>query len=170
MRRLMLLRHAKSDWPEGVCDRERPLAPRGRAAARRMGLYLAAHGLLPDRVLVSPARRTRETFDLFSAELPPLKVVASEPRIYEATATRLLGVVREQPPDAHSVLIVGHNSGMEDLAEMLTSHGLTPDATRMAEKFPTGALAVIDLPVDLWSEAGPETGRLDRFIVPRDLG
>lgn len=169
MRRLMLLRHAKSDWPEGVCDRERPLAERGRLAARRMGAYLAAHGLLPDRVLVSPARRTRDTFDLVAAGLPALKAVASEPRIYEASASRLLAVVREQPQEAHTLLLVGHNSGMEDLADMLIIHGAAPDAARMAEKFPTGALAVIDLPVDLWSEVGPDMGRLDRFVVPREL-
>lgn len=169
MRRLILLRHAKSDWPDGVADPERPLAPRGRAAAPRIGAYIAREELVADRVLVSPARRTRETWDLVAAQLPPVRVVASEPRVYDATAARLLSVVREQPKEAHSLMLVGHNPGLEDLAEMLVALGPAPHLENMAEKFPTGALAVIDLPVDEWSAAAPATGRLDRFVTPRDL-
>ncbi|MFS8038257.1 SixA phosphatase family protein [Xanthobacter sp. AM11] len=169
MRRLILLRHAKSDWPDGIADPERPLAPRGRTAAPRMGAYMAAQHLVADRVLVSPARRTRETWDLVAPQLPAVKVVASEPRIYDASAARLLGVLREQPRDAHTLMLVGHNPGLEDLAEMLTLGGAAVHMVRMAEKFPTGAIAVIDLPVDEWSATVPGIGRLDRFVTPRDL-
>ncbi|QRG05459.1 histidine phosphatase family protein [Xanthobacter dioxanivorans] len=169
MRRLILLRHAKSDWPDGVADPERPLAPRGRTAAPRIGIYIAREELVADRVLVSPARRTRETWDLVAAQLPPVKVVASEPRIYDASASRLLSVLREQPRDAHSLMLVGHNPGLEDLAEMLAAGGSATYLSKMSEKFPTGALAVIDLPVDDWSLVAPGSGRLDRFVTPRDL-
>lgn len=169
MRRLILLRHAKSDWPDGIADPERPLSPRGRAAAPRMGAYIASEELVADRVLISPARRSRETWDLISAQLPPVKVVASEPRIYDASAARLLGVVREQPREVHTLMLVGHNPGLEDLAEMLVAGGAASHLTKMSEKFPTGALAVIDLPVDEWSATTPAIGRLDRFVTPRDL-
>lgn len=169
MRRLMLLRHAKSDWPDGVADPERPLAPRGRTAAPRMGAYIAREELIADRVLVSPARRARETWKLVSAELPPIRVVASEPRVYDASAARLLAVVREQPREAHSLMVVGHNPGLEELAEMLVASGSAPHLASMAEKFPTAALAVIDLPVDDWSATVPGSGRLDRFVTPKDL-
>ena len=169
MRRLILLRHAKSDWPDGIADPERPLAPRGRTAAPRIGAYMAHEQLVADRVLVSPARRTRETWDLVAAQLPPVKVVASEPRVYDASAARLLSVVREQPKEAHSLMLVGHNPGLGDLAALLVSTGAASHLSKMAEKFPTGALAVIDLPVDDWCEVAPGTARLDRFVTPREL-
>ncbi|MFG1479406.1 histidine phosphatase family protein [Xanthobacter sp. V4C-4] len=169
MRRLILLRHAKSDWPDGVVDQERPLAPRGRSAAPRIGAYIAQQGLGADRVLVSPARRTRETWELVSGKMPPVPTMASEPRLYDASAARLLAVVREQPRQIHTLMLIGHNPGMEDLASTLVAGGSAPDLERLSEKFPTGALAVIDLPVDDWCAATPGSGRLDRFVVPRDL-
>lgn len=169
MRRLLLLRHAKSDWPDGVADQERPLAQRGRVAAPRMGAHMAQLGLTADRVLVSPARRTRETWELVCGQMPPVATVASEPRIYDASAARLLAVVREQPRQIHTLMLVGHNPGMEDLAATLIASGAALDLEKLKEKFPTGALAVIDLPVDDWSAAAPCSGRLDRFILPREL-
>ncbi|MFG1294738.1 MULTISPECIES: SixA phosphatase family protein [Xanthobacter] len=169
MRRLILLRHAKSDWPDGVADQERPLAARGRSAAPRMGLYMSQQGLVADRVLISPARRTRETWELVSAQMPPVPTVASEPRIYDASATRLLALVREQPRQIHTLMLIGHNPGLEDLAATLVANGASPDIEKLREKFPTGALAVIDLPVDDWDATAPGSGRLDRFIIPRDM-
>lgn len=169
MRRLILLRHAKSDWPEGIADPERPLAPRGRQAAPRIGRYLALEGLIPGRILVSPARRTRETWDLVSAQMPGVPAGVSEPRIYEAGATRLLAVLRDQPDETHTLMLVGHNPGLEDLADTLVQHGSSAARDAMDEKFPTGAVAVIDLPVDEWSAIVPESGRLDRFVTPRML-
>jgi len=169
MRRLILLRHAKSDWPNGVADQERPLAARGRSAAPRMGAYMAQQGLVADRVLVSPTRRTRETWELVSTQMPPVPTVSSEPRIYEATSGRLLTVVREQPRQVHTLMLIGHNPGFEDLASTLIAGGAAPDLERLSEKFPTCGLAVIDLPVDDWAAALPASGRLDRFVTPREL-
>lgn len=169
MRRLILLRHAKSDWPDGIADLERPLAARGRAAAPLVGAYLARESLIPDRVLVSSARRTRETWELVAPCLPRLPDTENEPRIYEASCARLLAVLRDQPADVHTLMLVGHNPGMEELAETLVHEGPLLARDAMGEKFPTGAVAVIDLPIDDWSAVAPKLGRLDRFIVPRSL-
>ena len=169
MRRLILLRHAKSDWPDGTPDHERPLAERGREAAPVIGAYMAREGLVPDRVLVSSARRTQETWALVAPQLRSSPEVEREPRIYEANVSTLLAVVQGQPVACHTLLMVGHNPGFEDLAARLTDSGSVEARLAMAAKFPTGALAVIDLPVDRWEDVTPKSGRLDRFITPRAL-
>jgi phosphohistidine phosphatase len=169
MRRLLLLRHAKSDWPKGMLDIDRPLAPRGRDAAPRMGDYLRGEQLLPDLALVSPARRARETWDLVSPALGQVEA-RFEPRIYEAPPERLLAVVREVEPAIRTLLLVGHNPGFADLAKRLVGHGDRYAFARMAQKFPTAGLAVIDFSADDWADAGPGEGRLDRFVTPKSLG
>ncbi|MFN3688990.1 SixA phosphatase family protein [Salinarimonas sp.] len=168
MRRLILLRHAKSDWPHGLDDHERPLAARGRRDAPRMGAYLAAEMLLPDLALVSSAARTRETWALVAPALGPVEV-REEPRIYEASSERLLGIVRETPDVVRTLMLVGHNPGMEDLAMGLVGHGDRYAFARLREKYPTCGLAVIDLAAERWSEAVPREGRLDRFVTPKSL-
>jgi phosphohistidine phosphatase len=170
MRRLLLLRHAKSDWPAGTPDSERPLAGRGREAAPVMGAYLAAEHLIPDRVLVSPALRARETWDLLAPHLPGDVEVASEPRIYEAPAERLLAVVKEAPDAARALMLVGHNPGFEELATRLVGFGDRYAFARLARKYPTAGLAVIDFDTDHWAEIAPRSGRLDRFVTPKSLG
>lgn len=168
MLRLMLLRHAKSDRPPGVSDLDRPLNPRGRRAAPLMGAYLAREGLHPDHVVVSPARRTRETWE-------PVRVAlnASEAtfvrEIYEAPDSALLAVIRTTPPAAAYLLMIGHNPGLQDLALRLVGSGLPSMRGQLAAGFPTGGLAVIDFGGATWSDLRPGTGRLERFIVPRDL-
>ena len=169
MRRLMLLRHAKSDRTGGEKDHERALAPRGRRSAPLMGAYMAQHRLLPDRVLVSTARRTRETWDLVRSALKKPPPMALEERIYEASASRLLDIVQHADDAAASLLLIGHNPGFEELAELLTDAQNSEPQRRLAEKFPTAALAVIDFPVDRWADVTPGTGRLERFITPRAL-
>ncbi|MDE1566979.1 SixA phosphatase family protein [Aquabacter sp. P-9] len=169
MRRLILLRHAKSDWPDGTPDHERPLAERGREAAPVIGAYMAREGLVPDRVLVSSARRTQETWALVAPQLRSSPEVEREPRIYEASVSTLFAVVQGQQVACHTLLMVGHNPGFEDLAARLTDSGSVEARLAMSAKFPTGALAVIDLPVDRWEDVTPKSGRLDRFITPRAL-
>ncbi len=179
MLRLMLLRHAKAAWPRDVRDQDRPLAERGRKAAPLMGAYLAQENLLPDLAIVSPAARTRQTWDLvagalgkaFPGETIP---VVYEPRIYEAQVEDLLHVIQDEHVvqdnrPAHSLLLVGHNPGFEELAHMLVSHGDRYAFARLSQKYPTSGLAVIDFNVGSWAEVTPRSGRLDRFITPRAL-
>jgi phosphohistidine phosphatase len=169
MRRLMLLRHAKSAWPDGVSDLDRPLADRGREAAPRMGRYLADESLLPDLVLVSPARRTQETWDFVRAAIGDADT-RTEPRIYEAPSARLLTVVQEVPVTARALLMIGHNPGFQDLAKHLVGHGDRYAFARLTQKYPTAGLAVIDFAVEDWSEVAARAGRLDRFVTPKTLG
>lgn len=168
MKRLILFRHAKSAYPDGIDDQERPLDDRGRRDAPVMGAYLAREGLLPDLVLVSSAVRTQETFALAG---PPLGAVATrtEPRIYEAPAERLLGVVRETPDAVRTLMLVGHNPGMEDLATTLVGFGDRYAFARLRQKYSTAGVAVIDLDAESWAEIVPRQGRLDRFVTPKGL-
>jgi phosphohistidine phosphatase len=169
MRRLLLLRHAKSAWPDGTADVDRPLAERGRDAAPRMGAYIADEGLAPDLALVSPARRARETWDLVKARLGdvPMRL---EPRLYESTPVRLLTVVGEVQVSVRTLLLIGHNPAVEDLARQLAEEGDRDGLTRMARKYPTAGLAVLDFPVETWTEAVSGSGCLERFATPKSLG
>lgn len=169
MRRLMLLRHAKATALPGGRDHERPLAPRGREAAPRLGAYLRDEQLFPDLALVSSARRTQETWDLVRPALGEVET-RSESRIYEAPAARLLAVAQEVEPACRTLLMVGHNPGFSDLARLLVGHGDRYAFARLSEKYPTAGLAVIDFPVESWREIGPRGGRLDRFVTPKTLG
>src|SRR4051812_16076748 len=168
MHRLMLLRHAKTDRPAGVRDVDRPLARRGRRASPRMGAYLAEAGLIPDLALVSPAQRAGQTWDLAK---PPLGAVPeqSEPRLYEASVETLLAIVRETDPGVKTLLMVGHNPGFEKLAVHLVGEGEAAARARLADKFPTAAVAVIDFAIEDWRAVAPGSGRLERFVTPRAL-
>lgn len=170
MLRLMLLRHAKSNWPTGVADRDRPLAARGREAAPLMGGYLAEELLLPDLVLISPARRTVETWELVAPMLPEKPATQYEPRIYEARTSALLDVVQETAPVVKTLLMIGHNPGFENLAQSLTGHGDRYAAARMSQKYPTCGLAVLNFAIEDWRDVAERGGRLDRFVTPASLG
>ena len=171
MRRLMLLRHAKSDWSKlGASDAERILAARGREAAPRVGAYMAHHGLKPDLVICSIATRARETWDLVAPEFKQQPPVAYEDRIYESGVDALLAVIKETQAAVHALMLVGHNPGLHDLAQRLIASGDTEARQRLTEKFSTAALAVIDFAIDDWRKLHPRSGRLDRFVAPRMLG
>jgi phosphohistidine phosphatase len=171
MHRLMLLRHAKSDWTmQGQSDHDRALSPRGRMAAPVMGRYMAAHDLIPDHAIVSTSRRTRETWRLVADMLPALPVVEFKDRIYEASPRDILAAIAETPGSAQSLLVVGHNPGLQDTANLLVESGDSHLRDSLAEKFPTGALAVIDLAIDDWTGIRPGCGRLTNFVTPRAVG
>jgi phosphohistidine phosphatase len=170
MRRLILLRHAKSDWASlGARDHARPLAPRGREAAPRIGAYMAHHALLPDLVVCSTAARAQQTLELVAAEFPEKVAIAFDARIYEVGANDILDVVKETRAGVHVLMLVGHNPGLRDLAELLIAAGDVEARQRLLEKFPTAGLAVIDFPIDSWRKIHPKAGRLDRFVSPRAL-
>jgi phosphohistidine phosphatase len=170
MRRLMLLRHAKSDWSKpGQRDHDRVLAPRGREAAPRIGKYMATHGLVPELVICSTAVRARETWDLAARALPAQPALVHDERVYENRPDTLLDAIHETEPDVHVLLLVGHNPSFQGLAELLAATGDLESRQRLREKFPTGGLAVIDFAVDAWDRVHPHSGRLDRLITPRML-
>jgi phosphohistidine phosphatase len=166
-RRLVLLRHAKSDWPD-VADHDRPLAKRGRRDAPAVGRWLGASGYAPDAVVCSTARRARETWELaatgLAAAVPGASpVVRYEPRVYEATVLGLLMLVREFDAGWRTALVVGHNPGLAELTVGLASPDSAPP-----QAFPTAAVAVLGLPGP-WAEAAPGEARLVAFTVPAEL-
>ena len=150
MRTLILLRHGKSDWTGGEPDRLRPLARRGRRQVAMAGRWLATNVGVIDLAVVSPAARTRETWLLAAAELAVPPPVREDDRVYAGPASSLLAVVEELPAELATVVLVGHNPGVEDLAA-----GLTGRAVPM----PTSALAVIELSGP-WSAVGDTTAEL----------
>lgn len=169
MRRLMLLRHAKA-VPQGVlADEDRPLSERGRADSVKVAKFAASRQLVPDLALVSSAIRTRETWDLFAPRLPVQPASRIEPRLYAAPAERILYLVRETPADVRSLLLVGHNPGLEDLARTLTGSGGTDALIRFGGAMPTAGLAVIDVSGE-WANLQPRTGRLEFFVTPKSIG
>jgi phosphohistidine phosphatase len=143
-RTLILLRHAKSDWSGGEADIDRPLAKRGRRQAPDAGRWLASNIDSIDLAVVSPANRARSTWDLVSAELAAAPPTRIDDRVYAASDDELLAVLRELPDAVATVVMVGHNPGIEELASRLTG-AWAP--------MPTSALAVITVSGS-WSSAG----------------
>jgi len=170
MRRLMLLRHAKSDWSDaGTRDQDRPLNARGREAAPKMGTYMARHGLVPDQIIASPVTRVTDTLALVLPAFKKQPKTMSDARLYETDADELLKLIKETPHGVHSLLLVGHNPALAELAALLMATGDVESRQRLIEKFPTAGLAVIDFPFDDWSKIRPKSGRLDRFVLPKAL-
>ena len=176
---LVLFRHAKSAWPD-VADHDRPLARRGIEAAPVMGRWLRDAGLVPGQVLCSTARRARDTWQFAQPGLAATPPVTFDARIYGAAATDLLALVREVPPATGTLLLLGHNPAIEDLALLLATApasaagrgaaGATPgDLDRMRSKFPTAAIAVLESP-GTWPGLAPGQARLTAFVTPRELG
>jgi phosphohistidine phosphatase len=167
MRRLMLLRHAKTERAEpGERDRDRRLTKRGRADAPLIGAYMARHGLSPDLVLVSPSKRTQETWALLAAAFAKAPKLVTEELIYDASAQTLIEVV-SAVRGAHCVLVIGHNPGLHDVAVQLIASGEVAARERVAEKLPTSGLVVIDLAFDDWSKLHRHAGRLERYVTPK---
>lgn len=170
MRRLLLLRHSKTERPEpGQRDRDRKLTPRGRADAPLIGAYMARHRLIPDLALVSPAQRSLETWALVEAALSKTPRVRKEDRIYNATTDTLADVIHETD-NATALLLVGHNPGFHDLANALIGSGDVEARESLNEKLPTSGLVVIDFAFDDWSKLHEQAGRLERFVTPRLIG
>jgi phosphohistidine phosphatase len=168
MRLVYLLRHAKSSWKDGsLPDRERPLAGRGRRAAKAVARHLETSGIRPDLVLCSPARRTRETLERVRAALGDEIEVRFDERLYGASAPELLARLRALPAEVAAVMVVGHNPGLEQLALTLASSGAR--LAELTEKLPTAALATIELPADRWDAIEPGSGELVGYVRPRDL-
>ena len=169
MLRLLLLRHAKAAWPSGTLDLDRPLAKRGQEAALVMGDYLKSERLEPDLVVVSPARRTQETWERVQPFLGEIET-RRDGRIYEAPVGRLLEVLREVEFKTRTLLVIGHNPGFEELAKLLIGEGDMDGILRLGQKYPTAGLAVIDFSLEDWADVAHKSGRLERFVTPKSLG
>lgn len=170
MRSLTLLRHAKSSWDdESLDDFHRPLNDRGQRAAKAMGRHLAAKGAKFDLVLASPAQRVVETLRGLAEGGWKASPVRFDPAIYHASTRDLLEMVRAAPDSAQRLLLVGHNPVIAFLALQLSEDDPQGLRARIADNYPTGALAEIALDIQDWKEAGPACGRLVEFIVPRSL-
>jgi phosphohistidine phosphatase len=168
----MLLRHAKSDWPD-VPDRDRPLAKRGERDAPVIGRWLHDHGYQPEIVVCSAALRTRQTWDLMAPELGGSPSVTFEPRAYAASAITLLYLVRELPAACRSALLIGHNPGVSELASTLleaagdsASGEAAPGSPGL--RFPTAAVAILEFGGD-WAGLALAQARLLAYTSPGDL-
>jgi phosphohistidine phosphatase len=167
MPRLFLLRHAKSSHDDpSLADHDRPLAPRGDRAAKAVGRYMRRHELSPALVLCSSATRALHTFEGISAGIGASADVRIESGLYEASAGELLERLRRISDDVPSAMLIGHNPAIERLALDLAASG--PDLDDMARKYPTGALAVLELNGS-WSALDGDGASLVVFVKPRDL-
>ncbi|WP_155056713.1 SixA phosphatase family protein [Streptomyces blattellae] len=167
LRRLVVLRHAKSAWPDGVADHARPLAPRGRRDAPAAGVALAAADCLPDLALCSTAVRARQTWELASAQWGTPPPVRYDPRLYAAGVPDLLAVVHDVSAEVETLLLIGHNPGLEELVLGLAGDGLDDSLERVRVKFPTSAIAVLAWYGTSWRGLARGGALLTSVMVPR---
>jgi phosphohistidine phosphatase len=166
---LYLIRHAKSSWSDPTLpDQERPLARRGRRDAKRIAKHLLRLGIMPELVLCSPTQRTRETLELVRPALGTTATVRLEAELYAASAETLLERLRAVPEEVASVMLIGHNPGLHDLALLLASAGT--ELERLEAKFPTAALATLTLPRATWRRLSQADAVLAAYVVPKQLG
>ena len=170
MKRLALLRHAKSSWDDqNLDDFNRPLNERGWKAARRIGRELKRRDMRFDLVLASTAARVRETIDGVQEKYDFGAPIRFEQEIYLATSETLLSLVRDLPDSVEAPLLVGHNPGLERLLVELADDDAKGLRKRIAGKYPTGAFAVVELPAREWAEITPGTGEIVEMILPKEL-
>jgi phosphohistidine phosphatase len=166
---LYLLRHAKSAWDvKDAEDHERPLAPRGRRAARDLAGHFRRRGIAPALVLASDARRTRETLDLVAPGFVAPPLIALERGLYLASPAAILRRLHRVEDAVGSVMVIGHNPGLHELALTLARRGEKKLRAALAAKMPTAALASYDV-TGSWCGLGPEMARLTGFVIPADL-
>lgn len=173
MKRLLLLRHAKAVTDGTGGDHARGLAPRGKRAASLIGRAMQKAGYVPDLVLCSDAKRTAETWALVAPELKTKPRTEFTGALYLASANAIIKVLRAVPGDPGTVLVIGHNPGLEDCAAALLApsadHKEMKPREAMAEKFPTAALAVLRCGIAAWTALAPGGAALTDFVKPRDL-
>jgi len=168
---ILLLRHAKSAWGQpGLDDHERPLNKRGERSAEAMAEHIVHNAPRPDLILCSTAVRTRQTLaPLVHRLATPAPPIALEKGLYLASERELLVRLRAVPEEVGTVLLIGHNEGIGELARALTDDGEPAALARLREKFPTGALATLQLDEALWRDLAPGAAELLAFVRPRDL-
>lgn len=172
MKRLVLLRHFKSSWHEaGMADHDRPLAPRGQHDATLMAETMIARGLTPDRILCSPARRTRETLAALEAVIGAMsEITAFVDELYSGPEIDYRAIIATMGGDADRLMLIGHNPRIHATALALVGAGNRDARAHLAHKYPTGALTMIEFAADNWPGAAEGGGKLAAFIRPRDVG
>lgn len=170
MKKLILLRHAKSSWDDpALSDHDRTLNARGKAAAPVIAAWLAAQGHLPDTVLCSSAVRTRETFRRMAKKVPALPEPVIEPSLYHASPGILLDRARLLPEDCESAMIIGHQPGLGAMARRLSSGAVPPGCAQAFEHFPTAAAAVFEIAISGWKDLAFNSAEFVAFAKPREL-
>jgi phosphohistidine phosphatase len=168
---LIVLRHAKSSWANpGLEDFDRPLARRGEEAAPLMGAFLAERGLVPDLILCSTSRRTRQTLTLALRAMKAQPETEFSEALYHATVPTLLAAIKDAPDDVRQLMLVGHNPGLQSLALDLIGGGDPAGRRAIAHKFPSGAAAVMTFDAPNWAGIAPGGGHLTVFMTPKQLG
>ncbi len=164
---LHVLRHAKSSWDDtGLADIDRPLAPRGRKAAKRLARVLAEQGVLPELVLCSPAVRATQTLERVLPGLGAPDVLVDE-RLYHASADALLTRLGDIPENVRDTVLIGHNPGLAELCLLLARPG--DDRQRIAGNLPTGAFVTLAADAPAWSDLQAEGAEIVRLLLPREL-
>ncbi|WP_349357572.1 histidine phosphatase family protein [Stappia sp.] len=170
MLRLMLLRHAKSDWNDpALPDFDRPLNARGLRAAPEVGAHMARHGLIPDKIVCSSARRTRETLALVLPYLTGETDVRITRGLYDESEMDYVDTIRALGGGARTLLLIGHNPATQDSALELIGSGNQMLVDAIAAKYPTAALTVIDFAANRWSDVDRRSGRVVAYCLPRHL-
>lgn len=171
MKRLILLRHAKSSWDDPVeRDFDRPLNAKGKRAATTMGEHLRDQGVTFDSAIASPAVRVIETLESVAKGYGKAIEPEWDRRVYLASNMTLLDIIHEADSGSDALLLAGHNSGLEDLVLLLIPDSKGDKArAEVEEKFPTCSLAEMEFDVESWEDLAPGTGKLLRFVRPRDL-
>ena len=167
---LSLMRHAKSSWKDPtIPDHDRPLNARGKTEAPLMGKAVAKHGLAPDLVLCSTARRTRDTLELVLPELKKEPKIVYEDGLYHGTPQEMLDLLRQVPPSASQVLLVGHNPELQSFALDLIGSGAKHLKDRLETKYPTAGLVVVRFQAGDWKDVAVNSGKLELFLAPSDV-
>lgn len=163
MKRLILMRHAKSDWSDAqTSDHDRKLNSRGKLNARSLGIWLKEKDLIPDSVICSSAARTRETLDLLDLEGEPEIRFSKE--LYLASSEQILTTLRSA--EGHTVLMIGHNPGVANMAERIVKTPPNPDGMK---HYPTGATLVVTFDLEHWHAVDWHMGDVSHIVMPRDL-
>ena len=161
MKTLFLLRHAKSSWDDArLSDFERPLNERGLQSAPRIGEVFKQNNFQTELILSSPAKRAAQTAELFKEAAQLNDAIKFDERIYEASPSKLLEILAEQSDELNSILLVGHNPGLENLVKFLTSE---------VQPMPTAALAVINLEIENWININAANGKLQTLLRPKEI-
>ena len=170
MRTLTLLRHAKSSWSDpSLDDFDRPLNPRGKEARDAITTWFREHDVRPDLIICSPSKRTRQTLKPVKKLWDPRPEIVYDPKVYEASANDLRNVLRKAASTHRSIMLVGHNPGLQMLALDLVDDPMAGPGRQLASKFPTGAIARLTADTDSWNRMRSGAFRLRDFVLPREL-